>query len=990
MEGNIKRFGLILCRLLTVALVFAGSARAEELLDCLNPMPVELTLGIPYKGDTSNSVNNISKYGCIDREETGPEVVHTITTSEPTNLTAKLSELNSDLDVFILSACSENACVAYGNGDTVATFPNAPAGTYFLVVDGYMEAVGNYTLTVDFTPVVCISPQDCDDGNVCTDDICDPTTGDCTNTTVVCDDGYACNGVETCDAVNGCVPGTALSCDDGNACTDDHCDPQTGCVNTDISSGCEDGNACTDDSCDPESGCVNTNNNASCSDGDACNGEEVCSAGVCESEIAPNCAEEIPLSIKAEFNHLSQSIPYQTIISSFNRLILDPDENNNEENSAFSLKTEDCFAIASWESSGNEPQKVGPVVVCITNASVSEQEINSWMVESKKSEVNLNLVIPVKSSLSFDQIGLSQQQIWENTTNVAAQIFLRGCGDSQFRKYGNLFIKESGLKFTLLTDEKGQSQVDLSTDVVQLLDINSDTWSHVLTECDVEQVLSNPPGDGTSLNFSGTSLHEPIDPQTLFGQFNLIGDQIKILAFQSNLDGEVMNKLNKVLNKVASQLRQGKLDKAAHGLREFSGLLEDLANKGLIDPKEAEYLTNLTLPVISVIAGRFDLPDLVPTPLNYCSEENDECPDISSCIYTVFHVNGDSIEEEPDGSSGRPFSTIVDALARAEELEVCGVSLRVAPAVYVGDLHISRHIKILGSGDTTDYVVIQGSITNTGPYYLEISDVILEPMVEPANGLFVDNACAQTRLDDVNILGFRGFGILQRGGTLTANRTIVYNTRAHTDFLTQGTGIALACGTRARLVDVSLIRNETSGLLIYGAGTDVLAYGLNVGRTNVHPLANVSCSVTPLGAVHVSNEAHLVARGFRIHHNKYKGVSVNMRGDALLENGIIQDTDGLENTDCTGGMNAGAYSEGHLRLLNFITTRASLCGIHIARDGEMDLDVGNVSNNPVGACINVPGYDVLRLQGGGSVFYDNDTNVESRDFSIPEPSDPGL
>ncbi|MBW1785062.1 MAG: hypothetical protein JRK53_00365 [Deltaproteobacteria bacterium] len=45
-----------------------------------------------------------------------------------------------------------------------------------------------------------------------------------------CDDGDACNGLETCSA-GVCQPGTPLDCDDGDACTEDSCDPVSGCVN---------------------------------------------------------------------------------------------------------------------------------------------------------------------------------------------------------------------------------------------------------------------------------------------------------------------------------------------------------------------------------------------------------------------------------------------------------------------------------------------------------------------------------------------------------------------------------------------------------------------------------------------------------------------------------------------------------------------------------------------------------------------------------------
>ncbi len=130
-----------------------------------------------------------------------------------------------------------------------------------------------------------------------------------------CDDGNACNGIETCNTTTGvCVAGTPLNCNDGNVCTDDSCNPASGCVHTNNTASCDDGNACTtadtcsggicvggpapncndgnvctDDSCNPASGCVHTNNTASCNDGNACTTADTCSGGTCVGGPAPNC-----------------------------------------------------------------------------------------------------------------------------------------------------------------------------------------------------------------------------------------------------------------------------------------------------------------------------------------------------------------------------------------------------------------------------------------------------------------------------------------------------------------------------------------------------------------------------------------------------------------------------------------------------------------------------------------------------------------------------
>jgi hypothetical protein len=149
------------------------------------------------------------------------------------------------------------------------------------------------------------TPLNCDDGNPCTADVCDPVAG-CRHTPVAngtaCPDGSLCNGTETCQS-GICLPGTALNCDDGNACTADTCNPISGCVHTPlvgcrsclVNADCNDSNPCTTDVC---SGGVCQNpavpDGTSCIDGNLCNGTELCFVGVCTPGTALNCDDGNP------------------------------------------------------------------------------------------------------------------------------------------------------------------------------------------------------------------------------------------------------------------------------------------------------------------------------------------------------------------------------------------------------------------------------------------------------------------------------------------------------------------------------------------------------------------------------------------------------------------------------------------------------------------------------------------------------------------------
>ncbi|MBI1825289.1 MAG: PQQ-binding-like beta-propeller repeat protein [Planctomycetes bacterium] len=82
------------------------------------------------------------------------------------------------------------------------------------------------------------APLNCDDGNFCTDDSCDPASG-CVhaNNSNSCDDGNACTTTDTCNS-GSCVGGPPLNCNDGDDCTDDSCNQTSGCVHENICGAC--------------------------------------------------------------------------------------------------------------------------------------------------------------------------------------------------------------------------------------------------------------------------------------------------------------------------------------------------------------------------------------------------------------------------------------------------------------------------------------------------------------------------------------------------------------------------------------------------------------------------------------------------------------------------------------------------------------------------------------------------------------------------------
>jgi len=102
-----------------------------------------------------------------------------------------------------------------------------------------------------------LGAPNCDDGNPCTTDTCDPDEG-CKNpnNTADCDDEDKCTLGDICAGGECQSGGDSLDCADAHECTLDTCEALAGCVHTPQDASCEDGNTCTVNTCSVDTGCV--------------------------------------------------------------------------------------------------------------------------------------------------------------------------------------------------------------------------------------------------------------------------------------------------------------------------------------------------------------------------------------------------------------------------------------------------------------------------------------------------------------------------------------------------------------------------------------------------------------------------------------------------------------------------------------------------------------------------------------------------------------
>lgn len=101
----------------------------------------------PVTGTTVGASDLIDSYACIGWNETGPEKTYLFEPTYDGQVTATLSDLSDDMDIFVLeNSCDPDSCIAYGN--TTTSFTAEAYKQYFIVVDGYNGAQGGFTVTL--------------------------------------------------------------------------------------------------------------------------------------------------------------------------------------------------------------------------------------------------------------------------------------------------------------------------------------------------------------------------------------------------------------------------------------------------------------------------------------------------------------------------------------------------------------------------------------------------------------------------------------------------------------------------------------------------------------------------------------------------------------------------------------------------------------------------------------------------------------------------
>ncbi len=196
-----------------------------------------------------------------------------------------------------------------------------------------------------------------------------------------------------------------------------------------------------------------------------------------------------------------------------------------------------------------------------------------------------------------------------------------------------------------------------------------------------------------------------------------------------------------------------------------------------------------------------------------------------------------------------------------------------------------------------------------------------------------------------------------------------------------GWGLATQAGAHATIRRARFERISSVGLAALQEST------VDVTDLLVREVGNVP-SVVSAGAALISGQQSIIA-GERIEIANIEGIGVSA-GDG----GRVQLTEisidrvvplACVREACSGasyGTGAAAFYDADIEVSRFRIGAASLCGVQIAGDAALRLTQGRIEGNPIGACVQVAGYDYEKLTRE-VVYANNVINLDATDLPVP-------
>lgn len=391
-----------------------------------------------------------------------------------------------------------------------------------------------------------------------------------------------------------------------------------------------------------------------------------------------------------------------------------------------------------------------------------------------------------------------------------------------------------------------------------------------------------------------------------------------------------------------------------------------------------------------------------------------------------------------DGASFMGWVVADGASAAGHDVVVRGTRARA-------DGRFGQGINVQDASLDVERAVVEGNrhvgVSVTGLASVRLADTAIRgTFAEDSSGTFGRALNAQegatATLERVVVEGNREVSVYVSGAALDATDLLVRDT-AFDDVGNSGDGLQVREGATVELHRARFERNVRVAIAVKGAGASLVAEDTTVADTLAQPDGRFGQGLLALGDGS-SVEAHRLV----VERSRHVAVSFDGAVEGTLDDVTIRDTEaqaldgasgrglnvqggaqvalervrvdrsrdvGLfvsgEGTRVTGvdcqiadtaaracaestcadapaGIGAGVYEGASLTLESFRVAAAPLCCVQLARAGEADLVVGEVTGCSIGLNLQVDGYDFGRLSDRVS-YHDNARNLDAATLPLP-------
>lgn len=222
------------------------------------------------------------------------------------------------------------------------------------------------------------------------------------------------------------------------------------------------------------------------------------------------------------------------------------------------------------------------------------------------------------------------------------------------------------------------------------------------------------------------------------------------------------------------------------------------------------------------------------------------------------------------------------------------------------------------------------------------------------------------------------------GSRVTLRDALIRDTEGRVSDGYGGSGVAASSNAGVTLERVMLVRNRGTGVIVSSASTlaltDVLVRdtrgfasdglkgtGLHAQRGGVITGARVAVLANrEVGLLAIEGDSRITLTDVRVEGTQQRECATTTCPDATFGDGLV------------------AATNAQIVLDHFVVADNARVGVLVG-GGTVDLHVGRVSGNPIGANLQTPGFDLMRLSDAVA-FTDNGRNLDTMSLPIPDSS----